>query len=322
MALCMFVWFVSYANAQNAFTQSTFYRDLTIGSSGLDVIQLQNFLKTSGFLTMPASVGEGYFGNLTKEALIQYQLSKDIQPASGYFGSKTRAVVIHDETSIAAIPSTMPGVTVSTYSCPTGYVCATATSTSVSVTQGNVSFPTYTTGNIIGTYSSGSTAATWVFSFTVSSTSSSPIYISATPNAAVQIASDLPGVPGVSGLAAGTMPLRITPADGPLPGDTDSGSGVTATGSFIVPPNSNRNFIVTVIENNYNNPSADGGASIQITGVYYNRSATPRGTMTPASSEALCTVNLPTLHSTPVTLQGNGGAVFYVSAPTVPTYAI
>ena len=284
------------------------------------MIQLQNFLRTSGFLTLPASVSEGYFGDLTKQALSQYQSSRGIQPASGYFGPKTRAQIIKDEGSVSVVPSNMPGVVVTAFSCPTGYVCSTSTSTAISVTQGNVSFPTYTTGNIIGAYSSGSTAATWTFAFTLSSTGSVPLYISATPNAAVQITSDLSGVPGISGLAVGTMPILIQPANGPLPGDTNSGSGVTATGSYILPPDSSRNFIVTAIENNYNNPNSDAGASIQITGVYYNSSATASGTVTPKSSEALYAVNLPSLHSTPVTLQGNGGAVFYVTEPTVPTY--
>ena len=311
LVFCLGILLANVADAQ-----STFYRNLTIGSTGSDVVQLQNFLTSSGFLTLPISVSPGYFGNLTKQALIRYQSSKGIQPASGYFGPLTRATITGAEAAFTAAPAS----TATSFVCPTGYVCASATSTSISVTQGSVSFPTYTTGNIIGAYSSGSTAATWVFTFTVTSTSSLPIYISATPNAAVKITSDLSGVPGVSGLAVGTMPLRIMTAGGPLSGDTNGGSGVTATGSFIIPPDSSRNFIVTAIENNYNNPSSDGGASLQIAGVYYNSSPTPVGAMTQTSSEALYAVNLPSLRSTPVTLQGNGGAVFYVNAPTAPTY--
>ena len=63
----------------------TFAKDLTVGSRGADVTALQNLLGIS-----PAT---GYFGALTKAALIQFQLSKGITPAAGYFGAKTRGVV-------------------------------------------------------------------------------------------------------------------------------------------------------------------------------------------------------------------------------------
>jgi len=306
--------------ASTARAQTTFYRNLSYGSSGSDVVQLQNFLISSGFLNLPTGVNEGYFGRLTVEALGQYQISKGIQPSSGYFGPVTRMQVIEDEASVISTPIAAPVTTMAAtpFVCPAGFNCTTATSTSLSVTGGSVGFPIFTTGNIIGTYSSGSTAATWIFTVTLTSTSSVPLYVSATPNAAVQIVSDLSGVPGVSGLAAGTMPLTITPSNGILPGDTNSGSGITATGSYIVPPNSTRTFIVTVIENNYNNPSADGGASIELTGVYYNSSPIPSGTTVIKSSEALCTTNLSSLHSAPVTLQGNGGAEFYAPTPNRP----
>ncbi len=63
----------------------TFAKDLTVGSRGADVTALQNMLGVT-----PAT---GYFGSLTKAALIKFQLSKGITPAAGYFGPKTRGIV-------------------------------------------------------------------------------------------------------------------------------------------------------------------------------------------------------------------------------------
>jgi hypothetical protein len=69
----------------------TYTRDLTIGSTGADVISLQTTLVSKGFLVIPATVQKGYFGALTKTALSNYQKSVGISPAVGYFGPVTRA---------------------------------------------------------------------------------------------------------------------------------------------------------------------------------------------------------------------------------------
>jgi hypothetical protein len=67
-------------------TSSTnFAKDLTVGSRGADVTALQNLLGIS-----PAT---GYFGALTKAAVIKYQLAQGISPAAGYVGAKTRGVL-------------------------------------------------------------------------------------------------------------------------------------------------------------------------------------------------------------------------------------
>ncbi len=71
-------------------------RDLTVGAQGGDVSKLQQFLisQNSGIAAQALSqVGaSGYFGSLTKQALIEFQTKKGIEPASGYFGPKTKAV--------------------------------------------------------------------------------------------------------------------------------------------------------------------------------------------------------------------------------------
>jgi len=79
------------AAAQAAVTTSTtssmgttYTRDLTVGSTGADVTALQMMLGVS-----PAT---GYFGSITKAAVTQYQAQNGI-PATGYFGPLTRAKV-------------------------------------------------------------------------------------------------------------------------------------------------------------------------------------------------------------------------------------
>jgi len=70
-------------------TGSTYVRDLTVGSTGGDVLSLQQLLIMKGFLA--AGNTTGYFGLLTKGALAAYQASQGIVPAEGYLGPKTRA---------------------------------------------------------------------------------------------------------------------------------------------------------------------------------------------------------------------------------------
>jgi len=70
-----------------------FSRNLFIGISGTDVVSLQSFLEKKGLLTMPAGVAKGYFGALTRNAVVQYQASKGIIPAYGYFGPLTRTAI-------------------------------------------------------------------------------------------------------------------------------------------------------------------------------------------------------------------------------------
>lgn len=68
----------------------TFTTNLTIGNTGPQVIELQTWLENNGFLVMPTGVIKGYFGSITRSALVKYQLSQKINPAVGYFGPITR----------------------------------------------------------------------------------------------------------------------------------------------------------------------------------------------------------------------------------------
>jgi peptidoglycan hydrolase-like protein with peptidoglycan-binding domain len=63
-----------------------------MGSRGEQVTALQSFLESKGYLTMPAGVSKGYFGTLTKMALMKYQESSGVR-ATGYYGPITRGAM-------------------------------------------------------------------------------------------------------------------------------------------------------------------------------------------------------------------------------------
>jgi len=91
---------------------TTFTRNLEVGMLGKDVKELQQFLNTLGVTvaqTGPGSVGNETekFGAATKAALMQFQKDHGITPASGYFGSITRAYIAH-MTIQTAVPTTSP----------------------------------------------------------------------------------------------------------------------------------------------------------------------------------------------------------------------
>ena len=78
-------------------TGYTFSKDLTVGSTGADVMNLQKVLNGSADTQVSAS-GAGspgnetsYFGNATKAAVIKFQTKNGISPAVGYVGPLTRA---------------------------------------------------------------------------------------------------------------------------------------------------------------------------------------------------------------------------------------
>ena len=82
------------AQAQTTIATYTFTRDLTIGSTGADVMALQNALMARGY-SIPAGPTT-YFGIQTRAAVSAYQAANGIQPTAGYFGPITRAHINQD----------------------------------------------------------------------------------------------------------------------------------------------------------------------------------------------------------------------------------
>jgi len=85
-----------------------FNTNLTIGSTGNDVVQLQTMLVSKGHLVMPAGVAMGYFGSLTQAAVAAWQAANGISPAAGYFGPISRAKA---NTTVVVTPPVTPGTT-------------------------------------------------------------------------------------------------------------------------------------------------------------------------------------------------------------------
>ncbi len=81
-----------------ATTSNMFTRDLKNGMSGSDVKALQLLLISvntgKAAQALAANGVTGYFGALTKAALVEYQKAHGISPASGYFGPLTRAYIV------------------------------------------------------------------------------------------------------------------------------------------------------------------------------------------------------------------------------------
>lgn len=116
------------SNAQSFFSGlPSSYRinnNLALGSRGAEVVTLQSFLEVKGFLTMPSGVAKGEYDTNTKNAMVNYQISKGISPADGMFGPVTRAVFASDlavylppASSTPTIP-TVPVVTTVTPTTP------------------------------------------------------------------------------------------------------------------------------------------------------------------------------------------------------------
>lgn len=85
-----------------AIASRTFDRDLYFGLRGdVDVEYLQQILKDRGIYSGPVN---GNFFALTRSAVQEFQKQQNIEPAAGYVGSKTRAIL---NQTMSAVPSTI-----------------------------------------------------------------------------------------------------------------------------------------------------------------------------------------------------------------------
>jgi peptidoglycan hydrolase-like protein with peptidoglycan-binding domain len=80
---------LAYSGGPNVFTGP----DLTVGSRGTYVTELQGLLIELGYLSVPAGVPLGYFGSLTQAALGRYQAALGVSPTAGYYGPLTKAAM-------------------------------------------------------------------------------------------------------------------------------------------------------------------------------------------------------------------------------------
>lgn len=89
----------------------TFTRNLTVGSTGDDVMCLQKYLNSAGHQVAASGAGSPgseskYFGSLTKAAVAKWQAANGVAPAVGYFGAISQAKY---GSLVASVPGT-PGV--------------------------------------------------------------------------------------------------------------------------------------------------------------------------------------------------------------------
>ncbi len=94
-------------------TGTTFTQNLTVGSTGAEVVALQTMLVAQGHLVMPAGVAMGYFGSLTQAAVAKWQAANGVSPTAGYWGPISRAKANMTSGGTTTVPdTTVPGSTV------------------------------------------------------------------------------------------------------------------------------------------------------------------------------------------------------------------
>lgn len=74
-------------------------QDLTLGSTGQNVVMLQGLMSELGYLNVPKGVPFGYYGTLTKNAVSNYQSSRNVSPSVGYYGPMTKSSMHSDFSS-------------------------------------------------------------------------------------------------------------------------------------------------------------------------------------------------------------------------------
>jgi len=114
--------FASVAAAQGY----QFSTNLTVGSTGADVVALQSWLIANGY-NIPAiasgAASKGYFGSQTQSAVEQYQAAVGL-PSTGFVGPLTRGKL--NGTAATAMTTTT--------TCPAGFTCTPVAGTTVAAT--------------------------------------------------------------------------------------------------------------------------------------------------------------------------------------------
>ncbi|MFA6253498.1 MAG: peptidoglycan DD-metalloendopeptidase family protein [Patescibacteria group bacterium] len=92
-----------------------FTKDLELGDQDVSVKELQKYLNKNGFIVATTGAGSlgketEYFGLATRAALIKFQQAKNISPAVGYFGPKTRNLINADNTTANVVDDSNLGI--------------------------------------------------------------------------------------------------------------------------------------------------------------------------------------------------------------------
>ena len=85
-----FLTYIPPAAAQVTYSYN-YNRNLRLGSSGADVVELQRALQEMGLLS--PSLRRGFFGESTRAAVTGYQKAQNIDPADGIFARATRSAL-------------------------------------------------------------------------------------------------------------------------------------------------------------------------------------------------------------------------------------
>ncbi len=152
--------FASFAPAAKADTMTTtttttssanFMVNLTVGSRGVDVTALQNWLISKGY-SIPAGA-TGYFGGQTKAAVASWQAAAGISPAVGFFGPISRAKV---NAGGGAVSSSVPGCAAGAmYSSTTGQACGSGSTPVTGLTGAGYLTNITTLGDIVSDVKEG-----------------------------------------------------------------------------------------------------------------------------------------------------------------------
>ncbi len=127
----------------------TFTQNLTIGSTGNEVMQLQKFLNAKGYTVAASGAGSlgnesSYFGTLTQSALAKYQAANGVVPSVGYFGVLSRASV---HSMMGPIVGPLPPALPPAGGLPVGCTSTTGfSSITVGLSCGTVTTPTFPPG--------------------------------------------------------------------------------------------------------------------------------------------------------------------------------
>ena len=95
LALAMGIFFAvprAHADTQNI----TVSPNMTVGSTGENVVTLQALMSELGYLNVPMGIPFGYYGTMTKNAVAAYQANLNVSPAIGYYGPVTKIALFTD----------------------------------------------------------------------------------------------------------------------------------------------------------------------------------------------------------------------------------